>query len=192
MHLGDSGAIGTDPLLSLNVAAQNKCIDGRQNRMQSPVIMARVSAVKAAGSAAQVPCFSWPIRVYYEDTDVGGVVYYANYLRFFERCRTEWLRSLGFGQREMAERDSVVFVVAGAQIRYLRSSYLDDELRIDAHVGERGASYLVFEQQAWRGDELLSHARVKVACVDALTMRPKRIPPALGAALEQMHPKRPA
>jgi acyl-CoA thioester hydrolase len=132
------------------------------------------------------------VRVYYEDTDTGGVVYYANYLRFFERCRTEWLRSLGFGQRELAERDGAVFVVAGAEIQYLRPARLDDELRVDARVAELYASYVVFEQRAWRGDELLSRSRVKVACVDAQTLRPRRIPAALGVALQELHPDKTA
>jgi acyl-CoA thioester hydrolase len=141
----------------------------------------------AADANLRAPGFVWPVRVYYEDTDTGGVVYYANYLRFFERCRTEWMRSLGFGQRELAERDKVIFVVAGAEIHYLRSARLDDELRIDARMAERFASYLVFEQHAWRATELLSHGRVKVACVDAGTMRPRRIPAALGAALQAQY-----
>jgi acyl-CoA thioester hydrolase len=127
--------------------------------------------------------FVWPVRVYYEDTDAAGVVYYANYLRFYERCRTEWLRTLGFGQRELTERDGVLFVVAHAEIRYLRAARLDDALAITARVAERFASYVIFEQQALRGAELLSQGRVKVACVDTKSMRPTRLPPALAAWL---------
>lgn len=130
------------------------------------------------------PRFVWPVRVYYEDTDAGGLVYYANYLRFFERCRTEWMRALGFGQRDLDERYGVRFVVATAEIQYLRSAALDDDLVIDARIAGRHASYAVFEQQALRGSELLSRARVKVACVSARTMKPTRLPPALLAALE--------
>ncbi len=140
----------------------------------------------APSANARGPTFFWPVRVYYEDTDTGGVVYYANYLRFFERCRTEWMRALGYGQRELAERDAVMFVVAGAEIQYVRSARLDDELQVDARLAERYASYVVFEQQAWRGAELLSHGRIKVACVDARTMRPRRIPAALGDALQEL------
>lgn len=136
-----------------------------------------------AEGGAHAPSFCWTVRVYYEDTDAGGVVYYANYLRFFERCRTEWMRSLGFGQQEMAERDGVLFVVAAAEIQYLKSARLDDELRVDARIAERFGSYVVFEQAARRGDELLSRARMKVACVDARTMRPTRLPAALAARL---------
>ncbi len=127
--------------------------------------------------------FRWKVRVYYEDTDAGGVVYYANYLRFFERCRSEWMRELGFGQRELAEREGVIFVVASAEIKYLRSARLDDELQIEARIAGRFASYVVFDQCALRGAEILSRARVKVACVDARSMRPTRIPATLEALL---------
>ena len=129
--------------------------------------------------------FSWAIRVYYEDTDAGGVVYYANYLRYFERCRTEWMRSLGFGQQQMAERDGVVFVVASAEVQYRRSARLDDELVVDARIAERFGSYVIFEQTARRGSEVLCSSRMKVACVDARTMRPSRLPAALVARLAQ-------
>jgi len=127
--------------------------------------------------------FTWPVRIYYEDTDAGGVVYYANYLRFFERCRTEWMRKLGFGQSELAAKAGVIFVVAAAELRYLRPARLDDELIIDACVAERYASYVVFEQQAWRGEQLLCRGKFKVACVDAQTLRPTRLPEALNTGL---------
>lgn len=127
--------------------------------------------------------FSWPVRMYYEDTDAGGVVYYANYLRFFERCRTEWMRSIGFGQRALAEREGVMFVVAAAEIQYVRPARLDDELLIDVRIAQRLASYVVMAQRAWRGSELLSRARVKLACVDAQNLRPVRLPDAVAAAL---------
>lgn len=139
----------------------------------------------AQASAPALPRFVWPVRVYFEDTDAGGVVYYANYLRFFERCRTEWMRAIGFAQRDLAQRDGVLFVVASVEIQYLRSARLDDELAIDARIAERYASYVVFEQQALRGSELLSRARVKVACVDKKTMRPTRLPAALASWLER-------
>jgi len=146
----------------------------------APLAAAKVGKLPAAHVQ---PCFFWAVRVYYEDTDCGGVVYYANYLRFFERCRTEWIRSLGFDQRELAQRERVLFVVAAAELQFLRSAVLDDELLIDACVAERGASYLVFEQKAQRGSELLCRARVKVACIAASTMKPTRLPAPLVAAL---------
>jgi acyl-CoA thioester hydrolase len=132
--------------------------------------------------------YSWPVRVYYEDTDAGGVVYYANYLRFFERCRTEWMRSIGFGQSELVERHGVLFVVAAADIRYIRPARLDDELIIEARIVERYSSYVVFEQKALRASELLSRARVKIACVDARSLRPVRLPAALADLLPEIEP----
>jgi acyl-CoA thioester hydrolase len=144
------------------------------------------TAAAAAPDAAAGPDparFAWPVRVYYEDTDAGGVVYYANYLRFFERCRSEWMRTIGFGQREMAERDGVVFVVAAAEVQYLRPARLDDTLRVDARVAERFASYVVFEQEVCRDEQVLCRSRMKIACVDARSLRPTRLPAALAAAL---------
>ncbi len=149
--------------------------------MRSPSTGQPPAAARPATDAA--PAFSWPVRIYYEDTDSGGVVYYANYLRFFERCRTEWMRSLGFGQAELAQRDGVLFVVASAQVDYRRPARLDDALQIDLRVAERFASYIVFEQRAWRGADVLARARVKVACVDAGSLRPTRLPAAILAAL---------
>src|SRR5262249_12479978 len=112
--------------------------------------------------------FSWDLRVYYEDTDAGGIVYYANFLKFFERCRTEWLRALGVGQVGLAQRSQLQFVVAQLAVDYLRPARLDDQLTITARIGELARSYLVFEQSALRGSELLARARVKVACVDTV------------------------
>jgi acyl-CoA thioester hydrolase len=127
--------------------------------------------------------FRWPVRVYYEDTDAAGIVYYANYLKFFERCRTEWLRALGFDQRDMAARDRLQFVVAELSVRYHRPARLDDSLTVDATIVERARTYVVFHQQARRGTELLATARVKAACVDAERLAPARLPAAL---LERM------
>ncbi len=132
------------------------------------------------------------MRVYFEDTDAGGIVYYANFLRFFERCRTEWLRALGVEQVRLAERSQLQFVVAHAAVDYLRPARLDDQLSITARIGERGRAYLVFEQRALRGAELLARARVKVACVDTQRLLPARLPAELSAALDARppHPER--
>ena len=127
--------------------------------------------------------FRWTVRVYFEDTDAAGIVYYANYLKFFERCRTEWLRSLGFDQRQLAERERLQFVVVDLAVQYHRPARLDDSLSIDATLVERARSYVVFRQQARRGAELLASARVKVACVDTGRLAPARMPAAL---LERM------
>ena len=121
-------------------------------------------------------CHRLQLRVYYEDTDAAGIVYYANYLKYFERCRSEWLRSLGIDQRELAQRDGVQFVVADLAVRYLRPARLDDALDIDAAISGQARSWLVFRQHARRGDELLASAQVKVACVDAARQAPVRLP----------------
>jgi tol-pal system-associated acyl-CoA thioesterase len=120
--------------------------------------------------------FLWPVRVYYEDTDAGGVVYYANYLKFFERCRTEWLRALQVDQAKMAGQDGLQFVVSQVQCRYLRPARLDDELSIEARVADLARCSLTFDQRALRGDELLAQAQVRIACVDVRSGRPGRLP----------------
>ncbi|MFN7086545.1 MAG: tol-pal system-associated acyl-CoA thioesterase [Burkholderiales bacterium] len=120
--------------------------------------------------------FAWPVRVYYEDTDSAGVVYYANYLRFFERARTEWLRALGFEQDEIAVRHQVVFVVRSAAIEYLKPSLFNDRLQVTVELVKAGASQLVLAQRVLRQAEELVAARIRVACVNAATFRPTRIP----------------
>ena len=120
--------------------------------------------------------FTWTVRVYYEDTDAGGIVYYANYLKFFERARTEWLRSLGIDQQALRDRDGAIFVVRNASVDYVASARLDDEVKLTLNVEKLGRASVQFAQQAWRGDTLLSSADVKVACVDAVTMRPRTLP----------------
>lgn len=119
------------------------------------------------------------VRVYYEDTDTGGVVYYANYLKFFERGRTEWLRSLGMDQRELATREQMMFVVRHADIAYRQPARLDDRIDIRTTVAELRASTLVFHQQALRDGELLVSATVQVCTVHAATFKPIRLSPAI-------------
>jgi acyl-CoA thioester hydrolase len=127
--------------------------------------------------AAEMPSvFTWTVRVYYEDTDAGGIVYYANYLKFFERARTEWLRSLGIHQQDLLALDGVAFVVRSATVDYLAGARLDDELSLRLTVEKLGRASVQFAQQAWRGDTLLSTADVKVGCVDVATMRPRSLP----------------
>jgi len=133
--------------------------------------------------------FRWASRVYWEDTDGGGIVYYGNYLRFLERARTEWLRSLGFSQRELAEEPGVLFAVVSLNIEYRRPAKLDDELVITCEPAVEGATTIRFAQQIYRGagaalikDALLVEASVRVACVDARTLRPKRLPEFLAKA----------
>ena len=136
--------------------------------------------------------FRWPIRVYYEDTDTAGIVYYANYLKFFERARTEWPRALGFGQQAFAQDHSLQFVVAQASVDYRRPARLDDELVVDAAVVQLGRASLTFEQRAWRGAELLAGARVRVGCIRLADYSPAPIPPAMRAAMKSLLPKDPA
>ena len=129
--------------------------------------------------------FSWAVRVYWEDTDGGGIVYYANYLRFLERARTEWLRSLGHSQQELARNPGILFAVAGLSVEYRRPARLDDELTISCEPrGERAAA-MRFSQRIQRAPqgELLVEAQVRVVCLDARTLRPKRLPDFLVAAL---------
>lgn len=127
---------------------------------------------------------SLTLRIYWEDTDGGGVVYYANYLKFFERARTEWLRSLGVQQGALQAESGAIFVVAEANVRYLAPARLDDEVVVSVKVVERGQASLRIEQQAWRGNTLLAQGWVRVGCVDAATLRPRRIPMAVLGKLE--------
>lgn len=120
--------------------------------------------------------FTWTVRVYYEDTDAGGIVYYANYLKFFERARTEWLRALGIHQQALLDAEGAAFVVRSASVDYVSAARLDDELTLTLSVEKLGRASVQFAQQAWRGDTLLSSATVKVGCVDAATMRPRAVP----------------
>lgn len=124
--------------------------------------------------------FNWRIRVYYEDTDTGGVVFYANYLKFFERARTEWLRAAGVGQRTLEQTDGVMFVVKSTSVDYHAPAKLDDELELTVVVERMGRAGVDFIQQAWRLGEneptLLATGRISVVCVNAVTFRPQAIP----------------
>lgn len=131
--------------------------------------------------------FMLPLRVYWEDTDAGGVVYYANYLKFCERARTEWLRRLGIEQQRLADTEGLLFVVSTAQIRYVRPARLDDALLVGVRVAQRRGASLEFVQQVRRDDAartLLVEAHVVVACVQAEGMRPRRLPDAVVRALD--------
>ena len=120
--------------------------------------------------------FEHPIRVYWEDTDAGGIVFYANYLKFFERARTEWLRALGIGQHALRETTGGMFVVSETTVKYHRPAKLDDVLRVTASMAEGGRASLVIAQQAWLGDTLLCEGTIRIGWVDATTMKPARIP----------------
>jgi acyl-CoA thioester hydrolase len=128
-------------------------------------------------------CNPLSIRVYWEDTDAGGVVYYANYLKFFERARTEWLRALGVEQGDLKAQQDCIFVVADVQLQYLVAARLDDLLSVTVQVTEQGKASLQLVQQAWRGGTLLAEGRIRVGCVRASTLRPCRIPVQVSALL---------
>jgi len=130
--------------------------------------------------------FGWPVRVYWEDTDAGGIVYYANYLKFFERARTEWLRSLGIGQQALLETTGGMFVVSQAKVNYLKSARLDDELLLTTSLTEAGRVAMTIRQQALRKTagvkQLLCEANIRAAWVNAQG-KPARIPQAILASL---------
>jgi acyl-CoA thioester hydrolase len=134
--------------------------------------------------------FSWPARVYWEDTDGGGIVYYANYLRFLERARTEWLRAHGHSQQELSRTAGLIFTVVSLRVDYRAPARLDDELLITCEPQPEGAASLRFLQRIYRAGAaaarshaLLVEANVRVACVDARTLRPRRLPEFLLEAL---------
>jgi acyl-CoA thioester hydrolase len=120
--------------------------------------------------------FIWRARVYWEDTDGGGVVYYANYLKFMERARTEWLRLQGHVQSELAEQHGFVFAVVEVKINYRRPARLDDEIAISCVPVPEGNASVRFRQAIRRGDVTLVEGEVRVACVDAKSFRPRRLP----------------
>ena len=130
--------------------------------------------------------FSWPVRVYWEDTDAGGIVYYANYLRFLERSRSEWLRSRGISQIELAREPGVLFAVVSITVDYRRPARLDDELVVSCEPCADGAVCMRFSQRILRIGEPapLVTAELRVACVDARTMRPRKLPEPLLALLK--------
>jgi acyl-CoA thioester hydrolase len=122
------------------------------------------------------PNFSFKYRVYWEDTDAGGVVYYANYLKYMERCRTEWLRAIGIDQHRLMRERGLQFAIVGVQVDYLKPAVLDDEILVTAQLESLGRASFSFTQTIWRGDEQLIDANTKVACLDSATLKPKSIP----------------
>lgn len=131
--------------------------------------------------------FFWPVRVYYEDTDAGGVVFYANYLKFYERARTEMLRAMGYEQDELLINPGIIFVVRSIQVDYLQSARFNDLIQVSAEVSLVKPASLVFEQMITRADDVLSKGTVRIACLDAETMRPKIIPKDLLEQLKNGH-----
>ena len=122
------------------------------------------------------PAFSWPIRIYWEDTDAGGIVFYANYLKFFERARTEWLRSMGIEQQRLKEKTGGMFVVTETTIRYMRPARLDDELIVTASLQQCGRASMTIWQQVILKNTLLCEGTIRIGWVDADSMQAARIP----------------
>ncbi|WP_134045711.1 tol-pal system-associated acyl-CoA thioesterase [Paraburkholderia caballeronis] len=135
--------------------------------------------------------FIWPIRVYYEDTDAGGIVFYANYLKFFERARTEWLRACGVDQHRLAAESGALFVVRSTALDYRAPARLDDLLTIVSRIERLGRASVDFMQEAWRGDTLLATGSIRVACVEKTAMRPAPIPRHVHDALRRGPDNRP-
>jgi acyl-CoA thioester hydrolase len=130
--------------------------------------------------------FLLPVRVYYEDTDAGGVVYYANYLKFFERARTEWLRSFGFEQDELISQHDVIFAVRSVKIDYLLPARFNQELVIRSRIVEQKRASLHFDQRAYRkeDDKLLCQGLFRIACLEFSTLKPRAIPQMIMTELE--------
>ena len=138
--------------------------------------LARYASAMTVEGAGAEPVFRWPLRVYWEDTDGAGIVYYANYLKFLERARTELLRVWGCDQHELARREGVVFVVRGIAVEFLRPARLDDELIVAVARLRAGARRVEMAQYVTRGDERLLEASVKLACVRIDSFLPVRLP----------------
>ncbi len=134
--------------------------------------------------------FSWPARVYWEDTDAGGIVYYANYLKYLERARTEWLRARGYSQQALAREQGILFTVVSLQADYKAPARLDDTLQVSCEPVPEGMASMRFSQrihkvQADAPGQLLLEASVRIACLDAGTLRPRRLPPFLAADIAE-------
>ncbi len=130
--------------------------------------------------------FQQTIRVYWEDTDAGGVVFYANYLKFFERARTEWLRSLGVQQQALRDTTGAIFIVSETQVRYLKPARLDDVLTVTVQPLQPlqlARASMQLAQQAWCGQQLVAEGSIRIACVDHATFKPRRIPSAITSRL---------
>ena len=126
------------------------------------------------------------VRVYYEDTDAGGVVFYANYLKFLERARTEWLRELGVEQSALAAQEGRMFVVHSLDMTYRKPARLDDFITIRSRITRVGRASIHFEQRAERDGELLAHGSIQVCCVDAAQLRPAALPAIVRTKLESL------
>jgi acyl-CoA thioester hydrolase len=128
--------------------------------------------------------YSFPVRIYFENTDAGGVVYHSEYLKFFERARTEWLRHLGFDHQALARNHRVAFVVTHVAVDFVKPARLDDNVAVSVHLESLGKARSVFSQEIRRDDEVLVKAKVTVACVTGETFKPVEIPEPLRKKME--------
>ena len=131
--------------------------------------------------------FNWPVRVYYEDTDAGGVVYHSNYVKFMERARTEWLRSVGYSQKELREKSDVAFVVRQINMKFQQPAQLDDLLNVKTRMKKTGGASFVFEQEVFKDQDLLCQAEVNIACLNINNGKPQGIPSELKAKLNDVN-----
>ena len=128
--------------------------------------------------------FKWSVRIYFEDTDSGGVVYHSNYLKFMERARTEWLRSLNLNQADLKKKDKIMFVVAKVYIDYKKAAQFNDALDIETSVDNIGASKVDLTQNIMKNSELYTSAKVSIACIHSETFKPQRIPKLIKQQME--------
>ena len=135
---------------------------------------------------AGIKTFSLPVRIYFEDTDSGGVVYHSNYLKFMERARTEWLRSIGIDQRHLKQDHQIMFVVHRIDIQFKLPARFNDELIVKSELKDIGSSKIEFRQMIYRNDEMLIDASVDIACIDSEKFKPVRIPPTIKQAMESL------
>jgi acyl-CoA thioester hydrolase len=135
---------------------------------------------------AGIKTFSLPIRIYFEDTDSGGVVYHSNYLKFMERARTEWLRSIGIDQRHLKQDNHIMFVVHRIDIQFKLPARFNDELIVKSELKDIGSSKIEFRQMIYRNDEMLIDASVDIACIDSKKFKPVRIPPTIKQTMESL------
>lgn len=135
---------------------------------------------------SEVTPFVWPVRVYYEDTDAGGVVYHSQYLNFMERARTEWLRALGFEQSTLKDMLNIVFVVHSLDIQFKKPAVFDDHLEVHTQMIASGKGSFTCEQIIYKASQIITQAQVKIACVNTLTFKPTAIPATIKSSMESV------
>ena len=135
---------------------------------------------------AGIKTFSLPIRIYFEDTDSGGVVYHSNYLKFMDRARTEWLRSIGIDQRHLKQDHQIMFVVHRIDIQFKLPARFNDDLIVKSELKDIGSSKIEFRQMIYRNDEMLIDASVDIACIDSEKFKPVRIPTTIKQTMESL------